>query len=61
MTTHWLDQGLVMLTNHEPLTFIVRRGRQPVAAAQQFAYEHTEATSSSATSRASTGAATWPT
>lgn len=42
MRPQWLDQGLVMLTNHEPLTFIIRRGKQRAGAAQQFAYEHTE-------------------
>ena len=42
MRPQWLDQGLVMLTNHEPLTFIIRRGKQRVGAEQQFAYEHTE-------------------
>lgn len=42
MRPAWLDNGLVMLSNHEPLTFRIRRGGQSVDAAEQFVYEHSE-------------------
>lgn len=42
MLPKWMDQGLVMLSNHEPLTFQVRRGKQRVDQAAVFAVEHTE-------------------
>ncbi|MFH1708291.1 MAG: hypothetical protein ABIF71_10310 [Planctomycetota bacterium] len=42
MTAAWIDKGLVMLSNHEPLTFRVRRGKQRVEEAAHFAYEHAE-------------------
>ena len=42
MLPKWVDQGLVMLSNHEPLTFRIRRGRHALDAPQQFAYEHSE-------------------
>jgi hypothetical protein len=42
MLPQWLNQGLVMLSNHEPLTFRIRRGKQRVDEAAYFQAEHSE-------------------
>ena len=42
MPAQWLDRGLVMLSNHEPLSFRVRRGKQRVDEAAHFEAEHSE-------------------
>lgn len=41
-SARWVDRGLVMLSNHEPLTFRIRRGMPAANAAEQFRYEHSE-------------------
>jgi len=38
----WLDKGFVIISNHEPLSFRIRRGGQRVDEKEKFEYEHSE-------------------